>query len=205
MDILWKIIATLGLVALNGFFVAAEFAAVGARASRLESEASRNLLPRLALLIKRRLDLFLSSCQFGVTVASLGLGAITEPAVAAIIAPWLTPLHMPGRDIEGLAFAIALGIATALHIVLGEQVPKNWAITYSDRLLPVVALPLVIFTYAFYPVIWLLNAVTHGVLRLMGVRTDLSAQGGLPHTEQELRGLLAQAVAQGTIGKGHGA
>ncbi|MDB5300685.1 MAG: HlyC/CorC family transporter [Phycisphaerales bacterium] len=205
MDILWKIIATLGLVALNGFFVAAEFAAVGARASRLQGEASRSLLARLALMVKRRLDLFLSSCQFGVTVASLGLGAVTEPAVAAIIAPALAPLHLPPRDIEGIAFAIALGISTALHIVLGEQVPKNWAISHSDRLLTVVALPLVIFTYIFYPLIWVLNAVTHAVLRLMGVRTDLSAEGGLPHTEQELRGLLAQSVAQGTIGKGHGA
>jgi CBS domain containing-hemolysin-like protein len=205
VDIVWKIIATLGLVVLNGFFVAAEFAAVGARASRLEEEASRSLAARLALQIKRRLDLYLSSCQFGVTVASLGLGAVTEPAVAVIISPVLAPLHLPGRDLEGIAFAIAMAISTSLHIVIGEQAPKNWAITYSDRLLPVVAGPLVAFTYLFYPVIWLLNSVTHAVLRLTGVRTNLTAEGGLPHTEDELRGLLAQAVAQGTIGKGHGA
>ena len=85
MDVqtVWKILATLGLVALNGFFVAAEFSAVGARASRLESESETSLLSRLGLRIKRELDLYLSSCQLGVTLASLGLGAVTEPLVAA--------------------------------------------------------------------------------------------------------------------------
>ena len=76
----WKILATLGLVALNGYFVAAEFAAVGARASRLEADAQRSLLSRLALEVKRKLDLYLSTCQLGITIASLGLGAVTEPA-----------------------------------------------------------------------------------------------------------------------------
>src|SRR3954466_4567924 len=87
VDVVWKILATLTLVALNGYFVAAEFAAVGARQSRLEAEASRRLMTRLALLVKQRLDLYLSSCQLGVTLASLGLGAVTEPAVAALIFP----------------------------------------------------------------------------------------------------------------------
>jgi len=204
VNIVWKILATLGLVALNAFFVASEFAAVQARASRLEAQAERSILSRLALKIKRRLDLFLSSCQLGVTLASLGLGAVTEPAVAAIVEPWLRFRHIPPGDITAIAFTIAMGISTSLHIVIGEQAPKNWAISYSDWLLPIVAGPLVIFTYVCFPVIWLLNFVTQRVLRLTGVKTNLAADGGLPHTEQELRALLAQSVAQGTIGKGHG-
>src|SRR3954464_8044193 len=107
----WKILATLGLVALNGFFVAAEFAAVTARASRLEADESPGLLTRLSLDIKRRLDLYLSSCQLGVTLASLGLGAVTEPAVAVILKPLLFWLRVPPTDMHSIAFVVALAIS----------------------------------------------------------------------------------------------
>jgi len=197
--------ATLGLVVLNGFFVAAEFAAVGARASRLEGEAEQNILARFALQIKKQLDLYLSSCQLGVTLASLGLGVVTEPAVADILAPALSHLHLKPHNLIVVSFFLAMAINTSLHIVIGEQAPKNWAIMFSDRLLPAIAPVLITFTYVFYPVIWLLNVATQGVLHLTGVRTKLNVHGGLPHTEEELRALLAQSVAQGTIGKGHGA
>src|SRR5215211_5160710 len=95
VDIVWKILATLGLVALNGYFVAAEFAAVGARLSRLETEAERIILASLALRIKRQLDLYLSTCQLGITIASLALGAVTEPLVAAMVDPILHRLGIP--------------------------------------------------------------------------------------------------------------
>ena len=202
MDTVWKVLATLGLVGLNGFFVAAEFAAVGARASRLQAEAQRGSLARLALRIKERLDLYLSSCQLGVTLASLGLGAVTEPLLAAIVAPLLLRAGITPHHLYAISFALALAVSTSLHIVIGEQAPKNWAITFSDRLLPLLALPLVIFTYVFYPAIWLLNVATHGVLRLTGVKANLAPHGGLPHTEDELRALLAQAIASGNIPKG---
>jgi CBS domain containing-hemolysin-like protein len=219
VDIVWKILATLGLVGLNGFFVAAEFAAVGARASRLETQAATSLLARLSLDIKRRLDLYLSTCQLGITVASLGLGYVTEPAVAALLEPvlgWMG-FHPPpphpidvvtaaGQVITGvpvlppdahhaLAIIIALGISTALHVVVGEVAPKNWAIFYPDKLLPVVAVPLVIFTYLCYPLIWALNAASNWLLRISGIRITHGAHGGMPHTVEEIRGLLAQAVA----------
>src|SRR5687768_7968049 len=147
VDIAWKILATLGLVALNGYFVAAEFAAVGARASRLEAEAAKGgLLARLALEIKKKLDLYLSTCQLGITIASLGLGAVTEPAVAALVDPLLhalgVPAPLPGQHTT-LAIAIALAISTTLHVVVGEVAPKNWAIFYPDKLLPLLAGPLV--------------------------------------------------------------
>lgn len=206
MEILWKILATLGLVVLNGFFVAAEFAAVGARASRLEVAAQTSLLARLCLNIKKRLDLYLSTCQVGITIASLGLGAVTEPLVAGMVDPVLQFLgfQVPGpMHHSATAITIALAISTSLHVVVGEQAPKNWAIMFADRVLPLVAIPLVIFTYLFYPVIWALNWVSNAVLRLTGVKTTHDVHGGLPHTEDELKALLAQAVTQGTIPKGH--
>lgn len=196
--------ATLALVALNGYFVAAEFAAVGARQSRLETEAGKGILNRLALIVKQRLDLYLSSCQLGVTLASLGLGAVTEPAVAAVIGPLLAALGVPVHDMHAVSFAVALGISTSLHIVIGEQAPKNWAISNADTVLAVLAPPLVIFTYTFYPLIWALNWVTNAVLRLTGLNVGSGIHGMTPHTEDELKGLLAQAVAQGTIAKTRG-
>ena len=229
VDIFWKILATLGLVALNGYFVAAEFAAVGARASRLETEAEQSFLARLALEVKKRLSLYLSTCQVGITIASLALGYITEPAVAALLEvplEWLgfhapipgplevmtpagqvvtaTPTHSPPNVHHPLAILIALSISTALHVVVGEVAPKNWAVMYPDRILPLLAGPLVVITYILYPVIWVLNAASNGVLRLTGVTVTADDHGAVPHTEEELRALLAQAVAQGTIPKGQG-
>jgi CBS domain containing-hemolysin-like protein len=162
------------------------------------------VLSRLALRIKHQLDLYLSSCQLGVTLASLGLGAVTEPLVAVGLAPLLRRANIPGHDLYAISFTVAMAVSTSLHIVIGEQAPKNWAITFSDRILPALALPLIIFTYLFYPAIWLLNGATHAVLRFTGVQPNLAPHGGLPHTEEELRGLLAQAVASGAIPRGKG-
>ena len=203
MDLFWKILATLALVALNGFFVAAEFAAVSARLSRLETESRHRLFARLALRIKQQLDLYLSSCQLGVTLASLGLGAVTEPVVTQIIARPLQWLHLPEHEMHVVGFAIAMAVTTILHIVLGEQAPKNWAIFHGDSILEALSLPLVLFTAIFYPVIWLLNAATNGLLRLTGVKFGPAAHV-LPHSEQELRALLAQATRHGTIAAGRG-
>jgi CBS domain containing-hemolysin-like protein len=204
VDVVWKIVATLALVVLNGYFVAAEFAAVGARASRLETEAAHSLLARMALQVKRKLDLYLSTCQLGITIASLGLGAVTEPAVAALLSPALHWFGVPEHQIHPIALAVALAISTSLHVVVGEVAPKNWAIFYPDRLLPVLAPPLIAFTYLLYPLIWALNAASNFLLRISGINISHDAHGGMPHTEEELKGLLAQAVAQGTIGTGRG-
>lgn len=204
MDLLPKIVATLGLVGLNAYFVAFEFAVVGARASRLEAQESKSVLARLALETKRKLDLYLSSCQLGVTLASLGLGAITAPAVAAILTPVLVHLRLPVRAMPDLAFAVAMALSTSLHIVIGEQVPKNWSIRYADRVLPLLTPPIIAFTYCFYPAIFGLNWITNTLLRSTGVEVGDTIHGGLPHTEEELKSLLAQAVASGTIGKGSG-
>jgi CBS domain containing-hemolysin-like protein len=201
VDIVIKILITLALVAANAYFVAAEFAAVSARLSRLQSEASTSILSRLALLIKTRLDLYLSSCQLGVTLASLGLGAVTEPAVAVVISPVLKLFHLSAETMHIVSFAVALAISTSLHIVVGEQAPKTWAIVSADRVLKALAAPLVVFTYIFYPAIWLLNTASNGLLRLTGVDVTPGGHYEMPHTADELRALLTQAVSQGAIEK----
>ncbi|HEX8323693.1 MAG TPA: hemolysin family protein [Tepidisphaeraceae bacterium] len=200
-EITWKILATLGLVLLNAYFVASEFAAVGARQSRLESEASGSLLARAALEVKRKLDLYLSTCQLGITVASLGLGAVCEPAIAALLEPVMEyfGLHAPPGGHHALAIAIALAIATTLHVVAGEVAPKNVAILHPDKLLHILAIPLIVFTYLFYPVIWVMNAMSNILLRMFGVHLAADAHGGMPHTPDELRGLVRQAAASGAI------
>jgi CBS domain containing-hemolysin-like protein len=204
VSILIKLLATLGLVALNAYFVAAEFAAVGARASRIESAGGKNLISRLCLDIKRRLDLYLSSCQLGVTLASLGLGAVTEPLLANVFSPVILWLRVPSYDILALSFTLAMAVSTSLHIIVGEQAPKNWAIRYADALLPILAPGLFVFTYLLYPFIWLLNAITNRLLKLTGAGGQSSSDGAVPHTEEELRALLMQAVAYGSIPKGKG-
>jgi len=168
VDILIRILITLGLVAANAYFVAAEFSAVSARLTRLQTEAGVSLFSRLALRIKQRLDLYLSACQLGVTLASLGLGAVTEPAVAVVISPVLKLFSLSEHSMHVVSFVVAMGISTSLHIIAGEQAPKTWAIVSADRLLKLLALPLVMFTYLFYPAIWLLNAASNGLLRLTG-------------------------------------
>ncbi len=204
MGIVLKILATLTLVALNGYFVAAEFASVSARMTRLETLADQSFLARLALDVKKRLDLYLSSCQLGITLASLALGAVIEPAVAGVIEPLFGAFHLSPHTLYVISFTVGMAISTSLHIVIGEQAPKNWAIRYADTVLPAIALPLVIFTHIFYPAIWALNWATNSVLHLTGMKTGgANVHGVLPHTEEELKSLLAQAVAGGTIPKGH--
>lgn len=203
VDVVWKILATLALVALNGYFVAAEFAAVGARLSRLEAQSDTGLLARMALAVKRRLDLYLSGCQLGITIASLALGYVTESLLVGLLESMFGA--MGAGTHHSIAIVIGLTISTAMHVVVGEQAPKNWAIHYADTMLPILSPGLIAFTYTFYPLIWLLNSASNGLLRLTGVKIeDHGAHGGLPHTEEELKGLLAQAVAQGTIAQGRG-
>ncbi len=203
-SIFLKILATLGLVALNAFFVAAEYASITARATRFRLPLADTMSGRAARLIKMRLDLFLSSCQLGTSLSALGLGAIAEPAIASLLAPIASAAHLSEEGQHIAAFGVSFALAVALQIVVGEQTPKNIAIQHADRLLAVLGIPLVIFTYVFYPATWLLNVATHFVLRLARFKTSKGPLGAgyVPHTEEELHGLLLQAAAQGAISQG---
>jgi CBS domain containing-hemolysin-like protein len=196
------LIAILVLVLANGFFVAAEFALVRTRRTAMEELAREG--KRGAELVLRQLDdlsEYLSACQFGITLASLGIGFLGEPAVADLIEPVF------GDAIShGLATAISVAIAyilvTALHITTGEQVPKIWAIVKAETVAVRVARPLHIFDRTMRPFIHLLNTASNFLLRVFfGIRADQGdfEEGSSP---KELRALIAQARAGGTLDPG---
>jgi CBS domain containing-hemolysin-like protein len=184
------------LIAINAFFVAAEFSLVRARRSRLEQIAEGDARARLALREIGEISEYLSACQLGVTLASVGIGFLGEPAIADLIHPWLG-----GSLSHGLALAISLTVAymltTALHITIGEQVPKLVAISRAEATARVVARPLHWFTMSFRPLVAGLNGASNAILRLLSV--DPSAafeEGGTP---EDLKGLIAQSLKGGQL------
>jgi magnesium and cobalt exporter, CNNM family len=186
------------LVLLNGFFVAAEFALVRSRRGTLEQEAKEGKRgARAAVGIMDELSRYLSACQLGITLTSLGIGFLGEPAVAQLIEPVF------GQLSHNASLAISLAIAylftTALHITIGEQVPKIYAIQRSEPISRLVARPLFLFTKAFSPFIALLNAASNGILRLIGIRTDNFDEGETP---EEIKMLIQQSMTGGQLDPG---
>jgi CBS domain containing-hemolysin-like protein len=194
-----KILLTVLLVLVNGFFVAAEFALVKVRISQIELRAKEgNRLAKLTLTIIQDLEEYLSACQLGITLASLALGWIGESVVASII---LGAVHALGLNVTPeLAHQIALPVSfatiTILHIVIGEQAPKMLAITRPEALSIAVALPLRLFYVISFPFIWILNKLSGLTLRLFGVNSVHSTEA---HTSDELRMLLDQSKESGEI------
>lgn len=188
------------LVVANAFFVAAEFAIVKVRASRLEELEKRGKAgARIALSITRNLDAYLSAAQVGITLASLGLGWIGEPALARLIRPVLDDIGVSERFIHTIAFTLAFSLLTAVHIVLGEQAPKLFALARAEAITLLVAWPMRAFYYFLFPFIWLLSASTKHVLGAFGLK-DISEQDGQPgYSEEELRLLLARAGTAGLM------
>src|SRR6187431_1053605 len=148
MTIAVKLLSVLVLVAANGFFVAAEFALVGVRSSRIETlAASGNRSAQRLMGLLQNLNAYLSACQLGITLASLALGWIGEPAVARLLESPLSGFSDPIR--HGIAFAIAFSIITSLHIVLGEQAPKLIGLAAAEKVALAIALPMEIFYRVF--------------------------------------------------------
>ena len=158
------------LVLLNGFFVAAEFAMVKLRSTKVEAIASQHgWRGHILRTVHRQLDAYLSACQLGITLASLGLGWVGEPAFAHLIEPLFAALGVTNPVvIHGAAFAVAFFLISYLHIVVGELAPKSWAIRKPELLSLWTAVPLYIFYWAMYPAIFLLNASANAILRFAG-------------------------------------
>ena len=186
------LLAVLVLVLLNGFFVAAEFAFVRARKSHLEADAEEGKRgAALAAQITDELSRYLSACQLGITLTSLGIGFLGEPAIASIFE------DMFGDSVShdsSLAISLALAylITTSLHITIGEQVPKIYAIQKCGARRALVARPLYLFTRVFHPFIALLNATSNAILRLIGIRTSGNLEEG--ETPEELKLLIEQSL-----------
>jgi len=188
------------LVLLNGFFVAAEFALVRARRQQLEADAEAGKRgAALAITLLDDLSRYLSACQLGITLTSLGIGFLGEPAVGSIIEGFLGDSVPEGLS-YAISFALAYLITTALHITIGEQVPKIWAIQTAEPASRLIARPLYLFSKTFNPFIALLNGTANAILRLFGVRSgDQLDEGESP---EELRVLIRQSVSGGKLDPG---
>ena len=203
MDILsvaFKLALVLFLIFMNGFFVAAEFAVVKIRTSRLEMMIQDgNKRAKYAKMLTDHLDASLSVTQLGITLASLGLGWVGEPVVAQLILPFTRMADIGDAAGHTIALALAFSLITAMHIVLGELTPKSMAIQNVEKVVLGVALPMLIFHRIMYPFVWLLNHVANWVLRRLGF--EPSSESEAAHTEDEIRILMEESHKQGYIDK----
>ena len=200
-QIVGNLIFLLLLVLANGFFVAAEFAIIKVRSSRLAQRVKEG--NRSAILTKHiieHLDAYLSATQLGVTLASLGLGWVGEPLIAEM-------LHQPIRNLgfqseetlHAISFAIGFGVLTFLHIIVGELGPKSLAIQYSEKTALLVSLPLQFFYRVFRPVIWVLNISANFMLSLVGIRP--ASTSDLIHSAEELEMIVTEGAKSGMLNK----
>lgn len=192
------LIIVLLLVAFNGFFVAAEFALVKIRLSDIEvlaQEGSRTA--QVVRNILHSLDTYLSSCQLGVTLGSLGLGWFSERTVAALLEPLVLSLGFSAETSHLIAMPVAFVIMTFLLITAGELVPKFVALQKYRQVAMAIGIPLVVFYRVFRPFIWLLNVSANLMLRCIGIRVSNEHGGSI--TEPELRMTLVTMVAGGHV------
>ena len=192
-----RLLLALVLVALNGFFVASEFAFVRVRSTSVEQLAEEGRAGAETLQdVMSNLDDYLAVTQLGITLASLGLGWAGEPAVAALIEPVLESL-LPASLIHLVAFAVGFGFITFLHVVFGELAPKTIAIAEAERLSLFVAPPMKLCYYLFYPGLVVFNGTANAVTRLVGIPPASETDETLD--ERELRRVLARAGEAGQI------
>ena len=199
--IAWRLGATLFFVLLNGFFVAAEFALVKVRSSRIDELAQRGRRPaRTVQHILAHLDRYLSSCQLGITLASLILGALGEPAVSVLI---IAAADAFGFDVSPearwlpiVSIGLAFAVITILHMTVGEQAPKMWALRRSESTSLWTSYPLWAFTIVFRPFIAVVNGISNWMLRVAGIPT---VDHGETHTAEEIRSILSIAASSGHI------
>ena len=195
------LILALFLVALNGLFVAAEFALVKIRATQVdrlvrEGKTSAGLVEEAA----GKLDAYLSVSQLGITISSLGLGWIGEPAFAHFLLPLLEPLGVPEGSIHVIAFAAAFATITFLHVVFGELAPKSVAIARAEGTALFVAPFMRFFYYLFLPGIVVFNGTANAVVRLFGIPPASETEE--THSEEELRIIIEQSTRHGVLNTG---
>ncbi len=202
LGVAWRLGATLFFVLLNGFFVAAEFALVKVRTARIEQlahEGGRSA--RVARHIVGHLDRYLSACQLGITVASLALGALGEPAVSRLLLALVGAVGVtvaPGATwVHVVSFSIAFVLITTLHMTLGEQAPKMWALRRPEAGALRSALPLRVFTFCFGPFISAINGISNAILRTVGLPHDDQIEPS--HSAEEIRSILSLSARHGHI------
>src|SRR5688572_12057332 len=186
------------LVALNGWFVMAEFALVRVRQTRLKELAeSGEGKARRAYSISQNLNSYLACMQLGITLASLALGWIGEPAIARLLYPVFAGIPWMAAWVHGIAITIAFLCITFLHVVLGEQVPKLLAIQKAERISLAVAYPLYLFYLFSFPLMWILRRSSDGLGKLFGLKSEDEVAEA--HSEEELRMIVAASHRQGIL------
>lgn len=195
----WHLPLTFVLLLANAFFVAAEFAIVKVRSAKIDDLARRGSpLANVARKIIHNLDASLAAAQLGITFASLGLGWIGEPTVAHLLQPLFAVIGVGSPEaVHGVSFAVAFLVITALHIVIGEQMPKFLGIRKPQEVALWTSLPFLLFSWCFTPVLWTLNLCANGLLRLFGVH-DIKVED-LSHSEEELRTILSESQRHGAL------
>jgi len=195
----WLLAAAVGLLVANGFFVAVEFALIASRRAALEPlAAGGDRRARRALGFADHLNLQLAGSQLGITMASLGLGAVAEPALASLIESGIELVgDVPEGFLHAIGFGLALTIVVFAHMVIGEMVPKNIAITAPERTLLGLSGLNRIYMALFGPVIRVLNALANGTMRLVGVEPE--DERVTAHTADELARLLAESREGGIL------
>lgn len=198
------LLALLILIALNAFFVAAEFALVRSKSSRLQAivdseptgfrSTSKIRGAKRAIAQLDDINMYLSSCQVGITMASIAIGFIGEPAFSQLLEPLVGEIAGHALSIV-LVFTITYIIVTSLHIVIGEQVPKIYAIYHPERIAILIASPLHIFTKVLKPAIWALSGISTGLLRLLGVKITDSV-----HEVASMEDVKAMIVSASDVG-----
>ena len=188
------------LLAANAFYVAAEFALVKSRGYRVKTMVEQNRFgARLLRDVMGNIEAYLACCQLGITMASLGLGWVGEPTVAALLAPLLLPLGLSESALHFTSFLAGFLIFSSLHIVIGEQVPKTLAIRKPEPVSQWIVYPLYVSYIVFYPLNWLLNNAARAILSALSVK-EVSHHEVL--TGAELEGLVGESAEHGGIESG---
>ena len=197
MPVALSLFLVLFFLLMNAFFVAAEFSLVRVRKSQVENLVDEGRSgAKYTKLVADNVNAYLSACQLGITLASLALGWLGEPAVSQLIEGPLLAIGLPEAAIHGIAIAVGFIVITALHIVVGELIPKSLAIFSTERYALFTATPLVWFYRITYPIMWLFNSITNGVMKLLG--HDIANEHEV-YTDEEIKLLIDESTESGLI------
>jgi CBS domain containing-hemolysin-like protein len=194
----WVVLAaTVAIVALSAFFVAVEFALMGAKRHRLEDAAATSRAARAALRSSAELTLLLAGSQLGITVCTLALGAVSKPAVHSWLTPMLAGWGLPPVAADVAGFVLALVVVTFLHLVVGEMAPKSWAIAHPERSATLLALPMRAFMWVTRPLLAALNLAANRLVR--AVEVEPAGQVAVGHSPDALRHLVEHSANVGAL------
>lgn len=197
MHIAVSLVLVAFFLAMNAYFVIAEFAMVRVRPSQIEMALQEDKPgARAAKRVTENVNAYLAACQLGITLASLALGWLGEPAFSALVRPALAPIGFSETAISSIAIAIGYLLMTTLHVVVGEQIPKSFAIFSTERWALRTAGVLVVFYRITYPIMWVFNALTRGAVRLAGHDPDMEHE---VYTDEEIKLLIDESTESGLI------